>query len=452
MDAVVTSIRKLSSSREDLAKLQKRLDGSTKLLKKNVGTVTNSLKEGILSPEVHSYGYLVFLHSIAMGEISNHNDFVELCRPLLLQGSGSQIRLDGTKFCQVCRKFSTSLILTEKPMRGVGALRNAVRLVQGSRSNMLSGVHADLMLVSLKAGTYRVASSVLDVPVYEIAPKANGMQPVDLLMYYYYGGMVRIGLKQWNLAIESFQMALTCPSHAVSALQIAAFKRYILCGLILHHEYLPLSPQTTSQVVLRSVERYAGAYVELAREFKKSQSDLKRTTERHMELFVKDSNFGLVKQVLSAHVRRSIQRLTNTYVTLSLEDIAKNVNLESAAVAEKHVLDMIEDGMIEASINQRDGMLSFLEGDTEFAPTAALVAKLDANIQEVMGLSARLGEVDRELSLNSLYIQKTMPREEEDGGGSFGRGGGGRPPRGHGGQSQEDRDIARALQQSLIGS
>lgn len=54
-----------------------------------------------------------------------------------------------------------------------------------------------------------------------------------------------------------------------------------------------------------------------------------------------DNNLGLVKQVLSSIYKRNIQRLTQTYLTLSLQDIANAVQLNSPKEAEMHVLQMV---------------------------------------------------------------------------------------------------------------
>lgn len=54
-----------------------------------------------------------------------------------------------------------------------------------------------------------------------------------------------------------------------------------------------------------------------------------------------DNNLGLVKQVVSSMYKRNIQRLTQTYLTLSLQDIANTVQLNSPKEAEMHVLQMV---------------------------------------------------------------------------------------------------------------
>ena len=47
---------------------------------------------------------------------------------------------------------------------------------------------------------------------------------------------------------------------------------------------------------------------------------------------------GLVKLVLESQTKRNVQRLTQTYLTLSLQDIAEAVGLSSATDAELVIL------------------------------------------------------------------------------------------------------------------
>lgn len=57
--------------------------------------------------------------------------------------------------------------------------------------------------------------------------------------------------------------------------------------------------------------------------------------------FYQDNNLGLVKQAVSSMYKRNIQRLTQTYLTLSHQDIANRVQLNSPKEAEMHVLQMV---------------------------------------------------------------------------------------------------------------
>ena len=39
------------------------------------------------------------------------------------------------------------------------------------------------------------------------------VQPRDFLLYYYYGGMLYTALKDYNKALDMFQLAFTMPCH-----------------------------------------------------------------------------------------------------------------------------------------------------------------------------------------------------------------------------------------------
>ena len=50
---------------------------------------------------------------------------------------------------------------------------------------------------------------------------------------------------------------------------------------------------------------------------------------------------GLAKQVLNHVMVKKIKKLTKTFVTLSLDDIAKRTGMESGAAAEKLIVDQV---------------------------------------------------------------------------------------------------------------
>ncbi|XP_071706216.1 COP9 signalosome complex subunit 3-like [Rutidosis leptorrhynchoides] len=78
--------------------------------------------------------------------------------------------------------------------------------------------------------------------------------------------------------------------------------------------------------------------------------------------------------------KRNIQRLTQTYLTLSLQDIANTAQINTPKEAEMRVLEMIEDGEIFATINQKDGMVRFLEDPEEYK-TCEMIEHIDLSIQ-----------------------------------------------------------------------
>lgn len=62
-----------------------------------------------------------------------------------------------------------------------------------------------------------------DQPIFSVDPAATGLTPVQFLRYFYYGGVVYTGVKQWKRALDSFlTVSRRCllGSAAVSILQI----------------------------------------------------------------------------------------------------------------------------------------------------------------------------------------------------------------------------------------
>lgn len=100
-------------------------------------------------------------------------------------------------------------------------------------------------------------------------------------------------------------------------------------------------PKYTSAIVHRFIKPLSQPYIDLATTFASNNSlELSRILTKHSEVFTRDQNMGLVKQVASVLYKKNIQRLTKTFLTLSLSDVASRVGLPGPADAEKYILHM----------------------------------------------------------------------------------------------------------------
>jgi COP9 signalosome complex subunit 3 len=70
-------------------------------------------------------------------------------------------------------------------------------------------------------------------------------------------------------------------------------------------------------------------------------TSLELVLQKHRELLQRENNWGLAKQVQQSLYKKIIQRLTQTFLTLSLRDMALRVQLPSVMEAEKLVLTMV---------------------------------------------------------------------------------------------------------------
>ncbi|KAJ3681153.1 hypothetical protein LUZ60_015642 [Juncus effusus] len=354
-----------------------------------------------LDPANHSLGYLYLLYSYLCSQISKEElaAFLPSIAEFLNSCSAVQIRLASDKFIVVCRCFKDQVIQNQNPIMGIAPIRSAVQKLQISSEHLMT-LHSDFLLLCILAKCYKAGLIVLQNDVFEIE------NPKDLFLYYYYGGIIYIGLKNFPKALDCFHNVITSPMTSLNAIAIEAYKKYILVSLI-HTGQVPSFPKYTSGTIQRNLRNYVQPYLDLSTAFATGKySELDLAMRKNMDKFRSDNNVGLVKQVLASLYKRNIQRLTQTYLTLSLQDIANSVQLKTAKDAEMHVLHMIQDGEIYATINQKDGMVSFHEDPEEYK-TCEMVDHLDTSIQRLMALSGKLNSIDEHVSCDPAYLSKT---------------------------------------------
>ncbi|WOL16103.1 COP9 signalosome complex subunit 3 [Canna indica] len=398
VEALVAHIQGLSGSPAEVAQLHSLLKQSEDTLRSQAARLAPFLPQ--LDPSAHTLGYLFLLEAYSSEpNLREQADiFVSIVVEFINSCSTEQIRLAPEKFISVCKSFKDQVMQLQVPMQGIAPLRMALRKIQTS-SEQLTPLHPDYLTLCLLAKCYKAGLSVLNDDIFEVD------QPRDLFLYCYYGGMINIGLKRFVKALECLHNVVTAPMTALNETAVEAYKKYILVSLILNGQ-VPSFPKYTSAAAHRNLKSYTQPYVDLANCYATGTfSEFEACIQTHLEKFQSDSNLGLVKQVLSSLYKRNIQRLTQTYLTLSLQDIANAVQLKTPKEAEMHVLRMIQDGEIFATINQKDGMVSFHE-DPEQYKTCHMIEHIDSSIQRLMALSKKLSSLDEHISCDPAYLAK----------------------------------------------
>ncbi|KAG8637727.1 hypothetical protein MANES_15G158000v8 [Manihot esculenta] len=290
-------------------------------------------------------------------------------------------------------------MLLEAPVQGVAPMLAAVQKLQSS-SARLTALHPEFLQLCLLSKCYKTGLSVLEDDIFEVD------QPRDLFLYCYYGGMICIGQKRFQKALELLHNVVTAPMSSINAIAVEAYKKYILVSLIHQGQFSTSLPKYASSAAQRNLKNFSQPYIELANSYSTGKiAELESYVQTNREKFESDNNLGLVKQVVLSMYKRNIQRLTQTYLTLSLQDIANIVRLNSPKEAEMHVLQMIQDGEIYATINQKDGMVRFLE-DPEQYKTCGMIEHIDSSMQRIIELSKKLTAMDELMSCDPLYLAK----------------------------------------------
>jgi COP9 signalosome complex subunit 3 len=150
-------------------------------------------------------------------------------------------------------------------------IRSAIFRLDPSAS-LLTSTHLYLVKLALETRKYEEALPVLDKYIFQFPgaphhPKPaflceQGLPPAayityeskltsklkyqDVLEYFLYSGMVYIGLRRWENALECLENAITYPTRDASKIMVEAYKKWVLVGLLLEGKLLSLPRYTGS--------------------------------------------------------------------------------------------------------------------------------------------------------------------------------------------------------------
>ena len=139
---------------------------------------------------------------------------------------------------------------------------------------------------------------------------------------------------------------------------LEAYKKYILTSLILHGHVAPF-PSSLEGSIKRQLSNAAPKYAELALPSTEPHQ-IKLIVESNAGVFSSDRNHGLARQAIQSVADQAVIGLTKCYVTLSLADMATQLQLDSPEAAENQLLRMIESGKINAVIHGDKGTVKAL--------------------------------------------------------------------------------------------
>ncbi|KAG8466534.1 hypothetical protein KFE25_007913 [Diacronema lutheri] len=371
-----------------------------------------------LSAPAHTLG-LVFALNVRASALAQAgasplaSTFVQRCRLLLLHADRAQLVFAPLEFSRLCAKFLTFAL--PQPSGALLAVRPllAAAAALAPTPNHITPVHALALQAAILAKTYRAALPILDATLVQIDVPRTGVTAHDVLLLHYYAGIALVGLKRHARAAQSFQLVLTAPALVLNSIIVEAYKKWTLCSLIASRA-VPALPRYAATAVTRHVRSAAGAYTDLAGAFASRESaKLRRVLVQHAAVYRKDGNAGLVKQCASAFDKECIERLSRTYVTLSLQQLASAAGLGSAEQAEALLLKMAEQGELRAQVDRVRGMALF--ADSDGPDSDELKAGLDARLETAVALTQKLRALHDELAGDASFLAKTVTKGDRVG-------------------------------------
>lgn len=413
LEHLVSEVTSLISQRK-FADAAKQLQKSREILQKNTGhldTVLATLQPGPCTIAVAA----VLRARLACATPSDANidtlhatvaEFVAVCHL-------DQLAHAQDAMCEMLEEYCRLLVTGGCAMRGILVINSAISKLQSCTSpRHLTGAHPLLLQLCLASQCLKPAVAVLDTRHMDVSKEAEGFSVRHFLMYQYYGGMVYTAVKRYDRAYNCFKVCISTPALAVSHIMMEAYKKYIIVSLLIDGKVGKL-PKCASMVVPRFIKPLCQIYCDLIQAYQTGPDTLAQYINQNAAFFSREGNYGLVKQLVVSQYKPSIQKLTRTFLTLSLADVALRVQLQLPKLAQQYLLNMIEDGEIYASINQRDGMVVFQDNPEQYNSPATLDL-LHERLEQVMEMEQRLVEKEESIQLNPTYIHKLLGPVEED--------------------------------------
>ncbi|XP_022222283.1 COP9 signalosome complex subunit 3 isoform X1 [Drosophila obscura] len=427
LENFVNQVRTMSAS-GSFRELADDLPDSVSLLARNWSILDNVLET--LDVQQHTLGVLyVLLAKLHSAATANPEpvQIIQLMRDFVHRNNVEQLRFAICAFYETCHLFTDYLVQKNLSILGIKIMARAVDQIR-QMDTQLTPIHADLCLLSLKAKNFNLVLAYLDADITDISTAAaecktqqqqQSQHTVDanndakyFLLFYYYGGMIYTAVKNYDRALYFFEVCITTPAMAMSHIMLEAYKKFLMVSLIVEGNIVFIPKNT--QVIGRFMKPMASHYHDLVNVYANSSSEeLRILILKYSEAFTRDSNMGLAKQVATSLYKRNIKRLTKTFLTLSLSDVASRVQLSGAAEAERYILNMIKSGEIYASINQKDGMVLFKD-DPEKYNSPDMFVNVQTNITQVLDLVKQINKMEEEIILNPMYVKKALGSQDDD--------------------------------------
>ena len=131
---------------------------------------------------------------LQQSQINNWEDLFNRLNIFITECNGEQIRYASNSFAELCHLFADQLIKEKTPLVGISPLLKAISKLQ-MNEKCLTSVHADVAKLALASKCFTSpVLQLLETNYNEISKEAT-VNTKNLLLFFYYGGMITASVK-----------------------------------------------------------------------------------------------------------------------------------------------------------------------------------------------------------------------------------------------------------------
>ncbi|KAG8933579.1 hypothetical protein FRC02_011594 [Tulasnella sp. 418] len=307
----------------------------------------------VLDPHLHTLGFLYILSSRL--NVPSPQVTAEQVNAFCSTFTPETARLAPERVTLLAKGIIYVTELNRHPELAIPPLSDLISRYPTSPSH-LTTLHPIFLRACVRAQLYEQALPLLKNPITDVDRSISDLAYTDNLVYHYLGGVILGSLKLYKESEEFFEIAASSPGQVASAVQLEAYKKLSLIQLLLYGKTKNL-PKYANQALTRLL-KYS-PYQTFIKNYPSTTAALYSILDKDAETFHVDGNVGLMKRVIQHSPRWMIRKLTDTYLTLSLEDIsvkiANDVKTATSPQAIEEInaliLSMIDNQEIHATIS-----------------------------------------------------------------------------------------------------
>ncbi|KAL0958361.1 hypothetical protein HGRIS_000503 [Hohenbuehelia grisea] len=361
----------------------------------------------VLDLRAHTLGVLYIISARLQGSSSTLPSLqivADFCRVF----NPDQARIAPQRVTQLAKSVLRISEDLENPKWAVEPLHNLLMRFAPDPS-CLTPIHPLFALSCVKTQSFTAALPLLlSHPITSVDTSLTPeLTYSDNLMYHYLGGVILAALKKWDAAEDYFETCVSSPAQVPAALQLEALKKLSIIQLISKGKTSSLPKYTNSQLSRLFKQTPYTAFIN---NYPRNTKQLHNILDKEHPYFLNERMVGLLRQALARAPRWSIKKLTETYLTLNLAEIAKEVNISSENEVRSIVLDMIAVGDINAKLSI-SGTVTFSDAPSEVAKiTKDEVDKMlyDAQVQGEL-----LARLEADLGRSREYLTKAVKAKDD---------------------------------------
>nr|OQO31765.1 hypothetical protein B0A51_00667 [Rachicladosporium sp. CCFEE 5018] len=232
----------------------------------------------------------------------------------------------------------------------------------------------------------------------------------DLVMeYYLLGAQVYIGTRALSRARLFLELVILHPAqnHATSALQVEAFQKWLLIGLLTDGKPFPY-PRTMDQSMIKALRSMSKAYEALTESFERRDSaKYYAEMDAGQQIWAENGNYRLVAEAGQTLMQYRVSDLQKTYAALPVSRVAYHLGMASEDTLS--TLDnMIRTSSLDATLTPRTAAAEAVLRFNMKAPGRSQ-GSVDVEIQtkRIEELIAAVRDADKRLELTKEHIDIT---------------------------------------------